>query len=245
MLFKRFADVDVFDLEIDATDPERSSASARSRADVRRHQPRGHQGSASASRSRQPCAIVSIPVFHDDQHGTAIITGAALLNALEVAGQRCRHSRRHPGRRAPRASPPPGSSRLGVRREQIFTPCDRKGVIHRGRMDELNPHKAEFAFETSARSLADALRGADVLLGLSSAGPVTQDMVRRDGGAADPLRLRQPRSRDQLSRREGRAAGRDHGHGALRLSEPGEQRPRLPLPLPGRPRRAPGGSTTR
>ena len=179
ILFKRFADIDVFDLEIDSKDPEEIVRVCRALEPT--------FGGINLEDIKAPeCfvieeklqSLVSIPVFHDDQHGTAIITGAALLNALEVTGRTITDIRMViVGAGASGIASARLFTRLGVRREQI-TMCDRIGVIYKGRTEGMNPYKAEFAAETTARTLADAVRGADVLLGLSSAGLVTPDMVR-------------------------------------------------------------------
>ena len=179
ILFKRFADVDVFDIELDLKDPEEIVRVCRALEPT--------FGGINLEDIKAPeCflieeklqSLVSIPVFHDDQHGTAIITSAALLNALEITGRKIGEIRMViVGAGASGIASARLFTRLGVRREQI-TMCDRKGVIYKGRVEDMNPYKAEFAVETKARTLADAVRGADVLLGLSSAGLVTQEMVR-------------------------------------------------------------------
>jgi malate dehydrogenase (oxaloacetate-decarboxylating)(NADP+) len=221
VLFKRFADVDVFDIEIASNDPEEIIRVCTLLEPT--------FGGINLEDIKAPeCfvieeklqSLVSIPVFHDDQHGTAIITGAALKNAVEVTGRKMSEIRVVIlGAGASGIASARLFTKLGLKKEQI-TMCDRKGVIHKGRLEELNPYKAEFARDTDARTLADALRGADVLLGLSGAGLVTQEMVR------------------SISRRQGRASRRDHGDRPVRLSEPGEQRPRLPVPVPRGARRA-------
>jgi malate dehydrogenase (oxaloacetate-decarboxylating)(NADP+) len=179
VLFKRFADVDVFDLELDTTDPDAIVQVCRLLEPT--------FGGINLEDIKAPeCfyieeklqSLVSIPVFHDDQHGTAIITAAALLNALEIVGKSIGSIRLViVGAGAAGIASARLFTRLGLRREQIVL-CDRKGVIYRGRPDDMNPYKAEFASDTSARTLAEALQGADVLLGLSSANLVTPEMVR-------------------------------------------------------------------
>jgi malate dehydrogenase (oxaloacetate-decarboxylating)(NADP+) len=179
VLFKRFADVDVFDIEIDSRDPDEIVNVCRLLEPT--------FGGINLEDIKAPeCfyieqklqSLVSIPVFHDDQHGTAIITGAALLNALELTGRRIDQIRIViVGAGASGLASARLFTRLGVRREQIVL-CDRKGVVYKGRGEDMNPYKEEFAADTRARTLADAVRGADVLLGLSSANLVTQDMVR-------------------------------------------------------------------
>jgi malate dehydrogenase (oxaloacetate-decarboxylating)(NADP+) len=121
---------------------------------------------------------MKIPVFHDDQHGTAIITGAALLNALEVAGKDIAKVRAvFNGAGAAGVATAEHYVRLGVKHENIIF-CDTKGVLFKGRTDGMNKYKERFAQPTDRRTLADAMEGADVFVGLSVKGAVTQDMVR-------------------------------------------------------------------
>src|SRR3954463_10375268 len=120
---------------------------------------------------------LKIPVFHDDQHGTAIISGAALLNALEIVGKQIDQVKVvFSGAGASAISTAEHYVRLGVKRENILM-CDRAGVIYAGRDGDMDPYKARFIRETSARSVADALVGADVFVGLSVAGAITREMV--------------------------------------------------------------------
>jgi malate dehydrogenase (oxaloacetate-decarboxylating)(NADP+) len=178
-LFKQFADLDVFDLEVGSENPD----------DVIKFcqllEPT--VGGINLEDIRAPdCFYIEetlrktlrIPVFHDDQHGTAIISGAALLNALEVTGKDITTLKVvFSGAGAAAISTAEHYIRLGVRRENILM-CDRQGVIYKGRPGEMDPYKARFANETSARSIADALVGADVFVGLSAAGAVTGEMVK-------------------------------------------------------------------
>jgi malate dehydrogenase (oxaloacetate-decarboxylating)(NADP+) len=177
ILFKAFADVDVFDLEVGSENPD----------DVIRFcqllEPT--VGGINLEDIRSPdCFYIedklretlSIPVFHDDQHGTAIISGAALLNAVELvkkdlAGIKVVFA----GAGAAALATAEHYVRLGVQREHIFL-CDHKGVLHSERAD-LDKYKSRFAQRTEARTLADALRDADVLVGLSVAGIVTGEML--------------------------------------------------------------------
>jgi malate dehydrogenase (oxaloacetate-decarboxylating)(NADP+) len=178
-LFKQFADLDVFDLEVGSEHPD----------DVIKFcqllEPT--VGGINLEDIRAPdCFYIEetlrktlkIPVFHDDQHGTAIISGAALLNALEVSGKDIGAIRVvFSGAGAAAISTAEHYVRLGVRRENIVL-CDRSGVIYKGRKGELDPYKARFQAETKARTVADALVGADVFVGLSAAGAVTGEMVK-------------------------------------------------------------------
>jgi malate dehydrogenase (oxaloacetate-decarboxylating)(NADP+) len=126
-----------------------------------------------------------IPVFHDDQHGTAIISGAALINALEIVGKKASDVRVvFSGAGASAIATATHYERLGVKREHIIL-CDRAGVIYEGRSGRMDPYKARFANRTDARTLAEALVDADVFVGLSAAGAMTQDMVEKM--ARDPI----------------------------------------------------------
>ncbi len=178
ILFKAFADIDVFDLEVGSESPE----------DVIRFcqllEPT--VGGINLEDIRSPdCfyieqklrATMGIPVFHDDQHGTAIISGAALLNALVVVKKDIANIKIvFAGAGAAAIATAEHYVRLGVVRENIVM-CDHKGVIYQGR-EGLDEFKQRFAVDTKARTLADALQGADVFVGLSVAGIVTGDMLQ-------------------------------------------------------------------
>jgi malate dehydrogenase (oxaloacetate-decarboxylating)(NADP+) len=169
ILFKRFADIDVFDIEVDTQDPEEFVRA------VRLLEPTF--GGINLEDIKAPeCFYIEeelrrrmkIPVFHDDQHGTAIITGAGLLNALELAKKRIDEVRFvFSGAGAAAIAVARFLVKLGARRESI-TLCDQQGVIYRGRAEHMNRYKEEFAADTKARTLVEALRGADVFIGLSS-----------------------------------------------------------------------------
>src|SRR5215471_1028027 len=179
VLFKRFADIDVFDLEVATTDPEEVIRFCQLLEPT--------FGGINLEDIKAPeCfyieerlkATMKIPVFHDDQHGTAIISGAALLNALEVVGKDI--SQVHVvfnGAGASGISCAEHYVRLGVKRENLIL-CDTSGVIFKGRTKNMNPYKERLANDTKARTLAEAAVGADVLVGCSTKGAVTQDMVR-------------------------------------------------------------------
>src|SRR5262245_15302852 len=178
-LFKQFADLDVFDLEVGSEKAD----------DVIKFcqllEPT--VGAINLEDIRAPdCFYIEetlrktlkIPVFHDDQHGTAIISGAALLNALECVNKNIAEIRVvFSGAGAAAISTAEHYVRLGVKREHIIM-CDREGVIHRDRALGMDPYKARFASDSEARDLAGALKGADVFVGLSVAGAVTGEMVK-------------------------------------------------------------------
>ncbi len=208
LLFKRFADIDVFDLELDAPDPD---AVVRV---VTALQPTF--GGINLEDIRAPecfeieerlAATLDIPVFHDDQHGTAIVVTAALLNALEIAGKRIDEVRVViSGAGAAAIACARFFEILGMPRERI-TLVDRHGVVHTGREEGMNPYKRRLAVDTEARTLAEAMRGADVFLGLSAAGVVTQDMVR--SMAARPIVFALANPDPEIGYDEARAARPD------------------------------------
>jgi malate dehydrogenase (oxaloacetate-decarboxylating)(NADP+) len=122
---------------------------------------------------------LNIPVFHDDQHGTAIIAGAGLINAIDLVGKDFSTVRLVVnGAGASGISCAKFYRRLGLRMENI-TMCDSKGVIYKGRTENMNPDKEAFAAETEARTLGEALEGADIFLGLSVGGCVSREMVAK------------------------------------------------------------------
>jgi malate dehydrogenase (oxaloacetate-decarboxylating)(NADP+) len=186
LLFKRFADVDAFDIEVDATTVDEIVAVARAIAPT--------FGGINLEDIKAPeCFEVEarlrgeldIPVFHDDQHGTAIISGAGLLNALELVGKRIEEVRVViSGAGASAIASAEFYVRLGVSRAHIVL-CDTTGVVYAGRTENMNPYKARFAADTPARTLAEAMAGADVFLGLSGPGLVSREMVA--GMARDPI----------------------------------------------------------
>jgi len=178
VLFKRFGDVDVFDLEVNSEKPE----------DVIKFcqllEPT--VGGINLEDIKTPdCFLVeetlrktlSIPVMHDDQHGTAMVSGAALLSALEIVGKQINSVRVvFVGAGAAGLAGAAHYLRLGVRPEHLLM-VDTKGVIYAGRTEGMTPYKARFARETNLRALSDALRGADVVVGLSAKGTITADML--------------------------------------------------------------------
>jgi malate dehydrogenase (oxaloacetate-decarboxylating)(NADP+) len=179
VLFKRFADIDVFDLEVNSEKPE----------DVIKFcqllEPT--VGGINLEDIKSPdCFFIeetlretmSIPVMHDDQHGTAMVSGAALLGALAIVGKQINRVRVvFVGAGAAGIACAGHYLRLGVERERLLM-VDTKGVIYAGRAEGMNPYKARFARQTELRTLAEALREADVLVGLSAKGAVTQDMLK-------------------------------------------------------------------
>jgi len=178
VLFKRFADIDVFDLELGSSDPDEIIRVVQALEPT--------FGGINLEDIKAPdCFYIEeklreslgIPVFHDDQHGTAVITSAALLNALELAGKDITEVRVvYNGAGAAGIACAQLFMDLGVRRENMIM-CDSQGVIYEGREQGMNPYKARFAADTVLRTLADSMKGADVFIGVSVAGAVTKKMV--------------------------------------------------------------------
>lgn len=179
VLFKRFADIDAFDIEINTTDPDQFVEV------VKLLEPTF--GGINLEDIKAPeCFYIEerlkkethIPIFHDDQHGTAIICGAALLNALEIVEKPISDIRVvFSGSGASGIAIANMFLQLGVKKEHIlFT--DTKGVVYKGRTEGMNPYKEVFAQETSKRTLREAMEGADVFVGVSVGGIVTPEMVK-------------------------------------------------------------------
>ncbi len=179
VLFKTFADIDVFDIELCSKDVQEvirvcqllePTFGGINLEDIK--------GPECFYIEEELKRTMKIPVFHDDQHGTAIISGAALLNAVELAGKKIDEVKVvFNGAGASGIACAKFHISLGVKKENV-TLCDTKGVIYKGRTEHMNEFKEFFATDTTARTLADALVGADVFVGLSSGNVVSQDMVR-------------------------------------------------------------------
>src|SRR5450631_4922157 len=178
VLFKRFADIDVFDIELDTEDPEEIIKACQLLEPT--------FGGINLEDIKAPECFhieetlkktMNIPVFHDDQHGTAIISSAALLNALELVGKRIEDIRIVVnGAGAAANSCAKLAIALGVKPNNMIM-CDTKGVIYKGRVEGMNPYKELFAAETPFRTLEEAAKGADVLFGLSVKGAFTAEMI--------------------------------------------------------------------
>jgi malate dehydrogenase (oxaloacetate-decarboxylating)(NADP+) len=178
VLFKRFADIDSIDLEVNTEDPDEFINCVKFLG-------KGWGGINLEDIKAPECFIIEqrlrelldIPVFHDDQHGTAIIATAGLLNSLELTGRRMEDTKI-----VCNGAGAAGIACLELLRSIGFRPenlilCDTKGVIYEGRKDGMNQWKSAYAVKTEARTLADALKGADVFYGLSAKGAVTKEMV--------------------------------------------------------------------
>ena len=178
ILFKRFADIDVFDIELDTEDPDEIIKACQLLEPT--------FGGINLEDIKAPeCFYIeetlkktmNIPVFHDDQHGTAIISSAALLNALHLVGKKIEDIRIVVnGAGASANSCAKLAISLGVQPNNMIM-CDTKGVIYKGRVEGMNPYKELFAADTHFRTLEEAAIGADVLFGLSAKGAFTKEMV--------------------------------------------------------------------
>ena len=208
VLFKRFADIDVFDIELDLDDPSSMIAATRAMEPT--------FGGINLEDIRAPECFeieetlreeMSIPVFHDDQHGTAIISGAALLNAAEIVDKELSDLEVvFSGAGASAIASARFYVSLGVERENI-TMTDSSGIITESRGDEVNEFKREFARDVPEGGLADAMEGADVLVGLSIGGIVDQEMVR--SMASNPIIFAMANPDPEIDYDEAKAARED------------------------------------
>ena len=178
VLFKRFADIDVFDIEINETDPKKLieiiKAISVTFGGINLEDIKSPECFEIEQTLIQEC---DIPVFHDDQHGTAIIATAGLMNACEVVDKKIEEIKVVVnGAGAAGISCAKMFLAAGVKRENLIL-CDRHGVLRRDRMEDLSPEKQDFAIDTDLETLADALKGADALIGLSVADVVTPEML--------------------------------------------------------------------
>ena len=177
-LFKKFAGIDVFDIELAERDPDKLvdiiAAMEPTLGGVNLEDIKAPECFYIERKLRER---MNIPVFHDDQHGTAIISSAALLNGLELVGKRIDEVRvAVSGAGAAALACLDVMVGLGVKRENVYV-CDSKGLIFEGRPGGFDESKARFAQTSELRTLADVVSGADVFLGCSAAGVLTQDMV--------------------------------------------------------------------
>ncbi len=180
VLFKKFADVDSIDIELDSHDPERVidtiAAIGQSFGGINLEDFKSPECFYIEKRLQ---AMLDIPVFHDDQHGTAIILGAALLNGLEISGKKIDEVKIvFSGAGAAAIASANHLVKIGVPREHIWM-CDIKGLVFHGRKEEMFPEKEIFAQGENPGNLSDTLEGADMLIGLSAANIVTGEMLSR------------------------------------------------------------------
>ncbi len=186
VLFKTFADIDVFDIEVDELDVDKFCET------VERLEPTF--GGINLEDIKAPeCFLIeerlkrtmNIPVFHDDQHGTAIISAAALMNAAEIVGKELKDLKVvFSGAGASAMACARLQMRMGVNPKNVIM-CDSTGVIYEGRTNRMNQFKEDFKVETDARTLADAIKGADVFMGLSKGGVLSQELIKTM--AKDPI----------------------------------------------------------
>jgi len=208
VLFKRFADINVFDIELATEDPDKLIEA------IALLEPTF--GGINLEDIRAPeCFYIEdelrkrmkIPVFHDDQHGTAIISAAAFFNALELTNRKIEEVRVvFSGAGAAAMACAKLYESFGVRRDHILM-VDRAGVIYKGRTENMNPYKEAFAADTKARTLAEALVGADAFVGVSSRGLVTGEMLL--GMTADPIVFAMANPDPEITPEEARAARPD------------------------------------
>ncbi|HZP67730.1 MAG TPA: malic enzyme-like NAD(P)-binding protein, partial [Rudaea sp.] len=179
VLFQKFAGIDVFDIEINEGDPAKLvdiiAALEPTFGGINLEDIKAPECFEVERNLRQR---VKIPVFHDDQHGTSIIVGAAVINALAVIGKEIGAVKvAASGAGAAGIACLDMLVQLGVKPENIRV-ADRIGVLYEGRKEDMDPAKQRYARKTDARTLADIVKGADIFLGLSAAGVLSQDMVK-------------------------------------------------------------------
>ncbi len=179
VLFKRFADIDVFDIELNTKDPDEVILAVKllepTFGGINLEDIKAPECFYVEERLRE---MMKIPVFHDDQHGTAIISGAALLNALELQRKRIDQVKLVvSGAGAAGIACASLYVQLGVKKENMFL-VDSRGLVHKGRKEGMNPYKERFANGETLLSLGEVMKGADVFAGFSVAGLVTKEMVR-------------------------------------------------------------------
>ena len=180
VLFKKFADIDAIDIEVETQDPDEFITVVKNLeptfGGINLEDIKAPECFYIEEKLRE---IMNIPVFHDDQHGTAIITTAALINALELAGKKPEEVKVVVnGAGASGIACAKMFMLIGVKKENIIM-CDSRGVIYKGRQAGMNPYKEQFATDLPVRTLEEAVEGADVLLGLSVKGAFTQEMIKK------------------------------------------------------------------
>ncbi|MFO7576207.1 MAG: NADP-dependent malic enzyme [Pelovirga sp.] len=179
VLFKSFADIDVFDIEIDSKDPDEIIRTVKlleptfggiNLEDIK--------GPECFYIEEKLIELMDIPVFHDDQHGTAIISAAGMINALEIVGKDIKNVKIVVnGAGASGIACSSLAITMGIDKNNVIL-CDTKGVIYKGRTEGMNVYKERLAAETDARTLAEAIVGADVFFGLSAKGALTTEMLK-------------------------------------------------------------------
>ena len=204
VLFKRFADIDSIDLEVDTSDVDEFVDCVRllgpTFGGINLEDIKAPECFIIEQRLRE---LLDIPVFHDDQHGTAIIAAAGLINALELTGRSLRDVKLVVnGAGAAGIACTELVKAMGVRHDNVIL-CDTQGVIYRGRERGMNQWKSAHAVDTDARTLADALRGADAVFGLSVKGAFTPEMIQSMG--KDPILFAMANPDPEITPEEARA----------------------------------------
>jgi len=207
-LFKKFAGIDVFDIELAAKDPdavvEAVAALEPTLGGINLEDIKAPECFYIEKKLRER---LNIPVFHDDQHGTAIISAAALINALKVVGKKIGEVKMVvSGAGAASIACLDLFVRMGLDAARVFV-CDSRGVIYTGRDADMEPNKARYARDTKARSLGDVIDGADVFLGCSTRGVLTGEMVKRM--AAKPIILALANPDPEITPEDAKAARPD------------------------------------
>ena len=208
VLFKSFADIDVFDIELDTTDNDEFVRTVKllepTFGGINLEDIRGPDCFYIEEKLREQ---MQIPVFHDDQHGTAIIAAAGMLNGLEVVGKRLKEAKIVVnGAGAAGIACANLVIRLGVKKENLIL-CDSRGVVFEGRTEGMNPYKARLANPTEKRTLAEALEGADIFFGVSVAGALKKEMLL--SMARDPIVFAMANPEPEICPKEARATRED------------------------------------
>ena len=228
VLFKRFADVDSIDLEVATEDPEEFVNAVKylgpSFGGINLEDIKAPECFYIEERLRE---AMDIPVFHDDQHGTAIIAAAGMINAIHLTGRDIKTTRL-----VCNGAGAAGIACLDLIKAIGFEPanvmlCDTKGVVFRGRQEGMNQWKSAHAVDTPLRTLEEAMVGADIFFGLSAKGRADAGHGQDHGAQSDHFRHGEPRPGNHARRRAEGAGRRDYRHRALGLSQPGQQRPRI------------------
>ncbi|MBV8566365.1 MAG: NADP-dependent malic enzyme, partial [Methylobacteriaceae bacterium] len=208
VLFKRFADIDSIDLEVATEDPQDFINAVKflgpSFGGINLEDIKAPECFVIEEKLRE---LMDIPVFHDDQHGTAIIAAAGMINAMQLTGRDIKRTRL-----VCNGAGAAGIACLDLIKAMGFEPanvilCDTKGVVYKGRTQGMNQWKSAHAVETRARTLADAVEGADVFFGLSVKGALTQDMVR--SMAAKPIIFAMANPDPEITPEDARAVSPD------------------------------------
>jgi len=221
VLFKRFADVDVFDLELDTTDPDKIIETVKilepTFGGVNLEDIKAPECFYIEEKLKEIC---DIPIFHDDQHGTAIICTAGLLNAAEVAGKKVKDLKVvFNGAGAAGISCAKMFLAAGVKRENLMV-CDSKGVLHEGRRDSVTDQKKIFLRKTDYRTLEEAMVGADVFIGVSQANCVSPEMLK--SMASQPIVFAMSNPDPEISYDDAKAARDDVIMGTGRSDYPNQ-----------------------